>query len=63
MIEDNSVHQLYAACTLQALLEKFSLDLLADKYIIDQICRASHAVAHKMVQLEHSKEYKQKESQ
>jgi hypothetical protein len=63
MIEDNSVHQLYAACVLQALLEKLSLDLLADKYVMDRVCGASHAIAHKMVQLEHSKEYKQKESQ
>ncbi len=60
MIEDNSVHQLYAACSLQALLDKLSLDLLADDYVMNRVCAASHAIAHKMVQLEQSSAYKTK---
>jgi hypothetical protein len=62
MIEDNSVHQLYAASALQPLLQKLSLDLLAKPGVMDRVCAASHAIARVMVELEQSKEDKQKES-
>jgi hypothetical protein len=58
MIEDNSVHQLYAASALQPLLQKLSLDLLAKPGVMDRVCAASHAIAHVMVELEQSKAYK-----